>query len=113
MADATLPVVTPGSQTSEFNLAKIVTTAGTVIAILFGLLSQAQGVIPGGSKAAGYIAAALAVLGIVMKILVTLGYTDSRTQQKVAAINAAGAAAAAQTITVAKTPEAAAAELGK
>lgn len=111
---STLPTPTPGAQTSEFSLTKLAMIIGTIATILFGLLSQVQGLIPGGSKEAGYIAAALAVCAMALKLASLFGYQSSRTDVKVAAIEKQAQVVAVQVQAAAKaSPEAAALELAK
>jgi hypothetical protein len=88
MADETTPpVVTPGPSTSEGKLAIVATilsVLGAVIPPLWIALTDIATKFPD----VRWIAGLVSVAGILSSILVSLGYSKTRTALKIAALNA-------------------------
>jgi hypothetical protein len=79
--------ITPGSQTSENALASFVTKIAAVVT----LLGAVAAVLPEGVAGNHYVALAVTAIGAATKVLVSLGYTNARTDLKTAVVNAAQA----------------------
>ena len=84
--------MTPGSETSEFSLARIVSVVGAVV--------TACGVILAALAQAGYgqawVGVAIMVIGALTKVVTALGYSDDRSALKAASIEAGKQALVAQ-----------------
>ncbi len=106
-AEAT-PAVTPGRETSEFWLTKVIVVGAAIldaIALVLETLHQA-GILPDKPWAA----TALAAVGTVMAVVKATGYTRSRTLQKLAELAPAAAAGVAAAAPFAKAVAEAVAE---
>lgn len=77
-AAATPPAVTPGHQTSEWNLTLIAQVVG---AALEGLATAIQTMQAGGVNAT-WFAIALALIGVVLQVATAFGYVKGRAQVK-------------------------------
>jgi hypothetical protein len=80
--------VKPGEMTSEYRAARSGSAWGIVSAVLGVIMSAGSAVLQavGADTKAGILAgAALAIVGVISKTLVDLGYIKSRTDVKVAA----------------------------
>jgi len=72
----------PGSETSEFTLAKMVLVAGVVVDVAAIALAALQD----SGAHWGWLPGAMLVVGMLTKLFGALGYTRSRTMVKVAAL---------------------------
>ena len=90
------PAIASGAASSEFQLTKVITVAGGVLTVLFGTLSQIAPLLPSGTQVGQYIAGALSVVSMILTVVKAMGYTNSRTQVKVAQAAAQGAGPIAQ-----------------
>lgn len=92
------PSVTPGVETSEYKTTKVVMIIGGILQAIGAGLTAIQaattnGLVPSSPALGLVLAIAPIVIGSAMQVLQALGYTQSRTDIKTAAV-AAGAAAA-------------------
>src|ERR1700737_205934 len=88
---ANVPAVAPGVGTSEYAATKFAVYLGiaaAVVGLILDYLPALQSAVPGASKWTGPV---LAIAGLAASILATLGYQVTRTNVKVAALNAAAA----------------------
>lgn len=76
------PAVTPGSETSEYRLTKMMVVIGVVLQSLAGVLAT----LPQDLK---WVAVASALCGTVLQVLTVLGYVKGRTVLKAEAVRAA------------------------
>lgn len=76
----------PGSESSEFDLAKKISQIASIVTLLGAIAAVLPESVSSGNK---YVALAIAAIGAITKVLMALGYIKGRTDLKTAAINAA------------------------